>query len=130
MLLLLVQHLHYEAFAETFGETDLEDHVVLRLLDGAVGCEEEDVVAAAAVGGVGTEVGGAVVLGHHASFLAGAVAVRHEVRVLLKGAGIDVDAAILVEHRLGFDADVVDEDFLVVFFHCFELLGEPSGGAK
>ena len=44
LFLFFVQHLHYEAFAETFGETDLEDHVVLRLLDGAVGCKEEDVL--------------------------------------------------------------------------------------
>ena len=79
LLLLQAKHLHYEAFGEAFGEADLEDHVVLRLLDGAVGCEEEDVVAAAAVDGVGAEVGGAVVVGDHAPFLAGAAAMRHEV---------------------------------------------------
>ena len=116
MLLLLAQHLHYEVFAEMFGEAEHENHVVLRLLHRTVRGAEEGVVAAAAVDGVGGETARAVVLGHHAPSLAGAVAVSHEVRILLESAGIDVDTAVLVVNRLGFDTDVADENFLI--FHC------------
>ena len=116
MLLLLAQHLHYEVFAEMFGEAEHENHVVLRLLHRTVRGAEEGVVAAAAVHGVGAEAGGAVVLGHQAPSLAGAVAVSHKVGVLLEHARIDVDTAILIVNRLSFDTDVADENFL--FFHC------------
>ena len=51
-----------------------------------MGGAEEGFVAAAGVGGVGAEGGGAVVEGHHAAFLAHAVGVGDEVRVLLEGA--------------------------------------------
>ena len=115
MFLFLAQHLHYEAFAEIFAEAELENHIVLRLLDGAVRRLEEGVVAAAAVGGVGAEARRAVVVGHHAPFLADAVTMRHKVGILLERARIDVDTAVFVVHRLRFDADVVDENLLI--FH-------------
>ena len=104
--------------AEVLGKAEDEDEVFAGLLDLAVGGVEEEVVAAAAADGVGTEVAGAVVVGLHAPFLAGAVAVRHEVGVILEGAGVDVDVAVLVEDRLGLDADIVDENSLS--FHCCE----------
>ena len=94
----------------------MEDDIALRLLHHAVSRLEERVVAAAAVVGVGVEARRAVVLCHHASLLARAVAVPHQVGILLKGAGEDVDVAVLVEDRLGLDADSVDKDFLC-FFH-------------
>lgn len=86
-------------------------------LDLAVKGVEEEIVAAAGVDGVGAEVGGSVVVGYHASFLAGAVAVGHDEVVLLEGAGEDVDVAVLAEERLALDAGVVYEDDLV-FAHC------------
>ncbi len=62
---------------------------------------EEGFVAVAGVGCVGVEGGGAVVEGLHAAFLAHAVAVGDEVRVLLEGAWGGVDAAVLEEDGLG-----------------------------
>lgn len=99
--------------AEVFGEAEDEDEVFVGFLDLAVKGVEEEVVAAAGVDGVGSEVGGSVVEGYHASFLAGVVAVGHDEVVLLEGAGEDVDVAVLIEDRLGFDAEVVYEDVLV-----------------
>ena len=86
--------------------------------------EEESAVAAAGVGGVGTEGGGAVVEGHHAAFLAHAVGVGDEVRVLLEGAWGGVDAAVLEEDGLSFELDAVDEDldFFFSFIHFKEVL--------
>ena len=95
------------------GEAEDEDEVFVGVLDLAVKGVEEEVVAAAGVDGVGSEVGGSVVEGYHASFLAGVVAVGHDEVVLLEGAGEDVDVAVLIEDRLGFDAEVVYEDVLV-----------------
>ena len=65
------------------------------------------------------EGGGTVVEGLHAAFLAHAVAVGDEVRVLLEGAWSDVDAAVLEEDGLGFELDAVDEDlkFFFSFIH-------------
>ena len=82
-----------------------------------MGGAEERFVAVAGVGSVGVEGGGAVVEGHHAAFLAHAVAVGDEVRVLLEGAGCGVDAAVLEEDGLGFELDAVDED--LELFWCF-----------
>lgn len=80
---------------------------------------EEGFVAVTGVGGVGVEGGGAVVEGLHAAFLAHAVAVGDEVRVLLEGAWSDVDAAVLEEDGLSFELDAVDEDlkFFFSFIH-------------
>lgn len=119
----VAEHAHYEDFTEALRETELEDDFVLGFLDLAVRCAEECFVAAAGVGGVGAEGGGAVVEGHHAAFLADAVAVGDEVRVLLEGAGGGVDAAVLEEDSLGFELDFVDEDILI-FFHCCEFCEE------
>ena len=107
---------HDESFAQAFGETEDEDDLLGGLFHLAVGVAEEEVVTAAAVDGIGVEVAGAVVEGHHATLLAGTAAVSHDEVVLLEGAGIDVDTAVLVEDRLGLDADVVCKDFLC-FIH-------------
>lgn len=117
------EHSHDGGFAEAFVEAELEDDAVASHLDLAVRGEEESAVAAAGVGGVGSEGGGAVVEGHHASFLADAVAVGDEVRVLLEGAGGGVDAAVLEEDGLCLEFDLVDEDILI-FFHCCEFCEE------
>ena len=119
----VAEHAHYEDFTEALRETELEYDTFLGFLDLAVRCEEECFVAAAGVGGVGAEGGGAVVEGHHASFLADAVAVGDEVRVLLEGAGGGVDAAVLEEDGLCLEFDLVDEDILI-FFHCCEFCEE------
>ena len=105
--------------AEVFGETEDEDDLTVGFLDLAVRGVEEEVVAAAGVDGVGVEVGGAIVEGHHTSLLAGMVAVGHDEVVLLEGAGENVDAAVLVEDRLGLDDGFVYEDVLVFYtlFH-------------
>ena len=92
------------------GKPELEYDTFFGFLDLAVGGAEEGFVAVAGVGGVGVEGGGAVVEGLHAAFLAHAVAVGDEVRVLLEGAGGGVDAAVLEEDGLGFELDLVDED--------------------
>lgn len=99
-------------------EAELEDDAVASYLHLAVGGAEEGEVAAAGVDGVGVEVAGAVVVGDHTTFLAGGVAVSHDVVVLLEGAGEDVDVAVLGVDCLGLDADVVVED-IVFFVHCF-----------
>ena len=114
----VAEHSHDGGFAEAFVEAELEDGALAGLLHLAMGGAEEGVVAAAAIDGVGVEVAGAVVMGDHASFLAGGVAVSHEVGVLLEGAGVDVDVAVLGIDCLGLDADVVGEDILF-FVHCF-----------
>lgn len=119
----VVEHAHYEDFAEMLRETELEYDTFLGFLDLAVRCAEECFVAAAGVGGVGAEGGGAVVEGHHAAFLADAVAVGDEVSVLLEGAGGGVDAAVLEEDGLCLEFDLVDEDILI-FFHCCEFCEE------
>ena len=115
--------------AEVFGETEDEDDLVAGFLDLAVGGVEEEVVTAAGVDGVGVEVGGAVVVGHHAAFLAGLVAVGHDEVVLLEGTGEDVDVAVLVEDRLGLDAKGVCED-VVVFYILFHFNKCCEEGAK
>lgn len=126
-LLLFVEHaflycqkfsrlFHDESLAQAFGETEDEDDLFAGFPHLAVGVAEEDAVAAAAIDGIGVEEAGAVVEGHHATLLAGTAAVGHDEVVLLEGAGIDVDTAVLVEDRLGLDADVVCKDFLC-FIH-------------
>lgn len=116
LLLLLAQHTLDEAFAQTFGEAQLENHVVLRLLHHTMRRLEERVVAATAAQGVGMEARGAVIMRHHAPLLAYTVAVKHHVGVLLESAGVDVDFAILGIRCLGLNVDVVDKYFNVFHF--------------
>lgn len=114
--LLAVQPLD-ESPAQPLGEPQLEDDVVPRLLHDAVRRAEQFPVAAAAVLGIGAEAARAVVLRHHAPLLDGAPGAASDVLPQFEGARIDVDVAILGEHRLSLHLEIVDENL----FHCLEL---------
>ncbi len=104
-----------ERLAQTLGEAQLEDDRLQRLLHLAVRRAEERRVACSAVLGVGAEVACAVVLRHHAAFLADAVATAHDVLSQLKPAGVDVDVTVLCEHCLRLHLEIVDKNFFL--FH-------------
>ena len=110
LLDLLHQQRLNHRLAQAFGQMQLHNDVVLRLLHHAVAGAEDGLVAAAAPHGVGPEHRRPVVLGHHAALLAHKVPVGHNVVVLLKFPRRNLYLAVFKIHRLRFDACVVDKD--------------------